>query len=37
MTTPRFDLRRYGHHAIYKAIGFTAELPFKPSIRMAGQ
>lgn len=25
MTTPRFDLRRYGHHAIFKAMGFTAE------------
>jgi dihydroxy-acid dehydratase len=25
VTTPGFDLRSYGHHAIYKAIGFTAE------------
>ncbi len=25
MTTPRFDLRTYGHHAIFKAMGFTAE------------
>lgn len=25
MTTPIFDLRRYGHHAIFKAMGFTAE------------
>jgi len=24
-TPPRFDLRSYGHHAIFKAMGFTAK------------
>lgn len=25
MTQPKFDTRMYGHHAIYKAVGFTEE------------
>lgn len=32
MTTPGFNMRSYGHHAIYKAIGFTAKELAMPRI-----
>lgn len=32
MTTPAFNIRSYGHHAIYKAIGFTAKELAMPRI-----